>query len=160
MVSPEKSISYFQVTPEKYRVVSSLTRAAFLLGRFSSACSAQVLISFNVLNFDQLNIIALISLSLALFISLFLPTVQKSIYFHKNGQESAKFLETFTVEYGDDGHIFARFRKKYVTNTEFESKQRVERGKMHTLWKRPTNRLTFLCGHTIKSPLGLANTNI
>ena len=29
-----------------------------------------------------------------------------------------------------------------------------------TLWKRPTNRLTFLLGHTIKSSLGLVNTNI
>ena len=29
-----------------------------------------------------------------------------------------------------------------------------------TLWKRPTNRLTFLLGHPIKIPLGLVNTNI
>ena len=64
--------------------MSSWTRAAFLFGRCSSGICAQLFTSFQILDFKQLNYFALASLSVATIISLFLPSVPKSIYFHRN----------------------------------------------------------------------------
>ena len=69
---------------DKYKAVSSWTRTAFLFGRCSSGLCAQLFTSFQILDYKQLNYFALASLSVAAVISLFLPSVPKSIYFHRN----------------------------------------------------------------------------
>ena len=71
---------------DKYKAVSSWTRIAFLFGRCSSGICAQLFTSFQILNYKQLNYFALASLSVATIISLFLPNVPKSIYFHRNNE--------------------------------------------------------------------------
>ena len=71
---------------DKYKAVSSWTRTAFLFGRCSSGICAQLFTSFQILDYKQLNYFALASLSVATIISLFLPNVPKSIYFHRNNE--------------------------------------------------------------------------
>ena len=79
-----RTIIKFQVNKDKYKAVSSWTRAAFLFGRCSSGICAQLFTSYQILDYKQLNYFALASLSVATIISLFLPSVPKSIYFHRN----------------------------------------------------------------------------
>ncbi|XP_050305717.1 thiamine transporter 1-like [Anthonomus grandis grandis] len=80
---------YAKVDKEYFQQVTSHTRAAILAGRTISGILGQVLISYNVMDFRQLNYITLGAISTATAWSLFLPSVKKSIYFH---QEEAHVL--------------------------------------------------------------------
>ena len=70
--------------------VTSFTRVATLSAIFLSSVLGQILTWFKVTNYRQLNIISLVSVSLATLVSLFLPKVQNTIYFHnqQNGSNS------------------------------------------------------------------------
>ena len=73
---------YAKVSEDKYKQVSSYARSTLLFGRFSSGLLSQLLSSFNVLDYGQLNYISLGSVSVAFIFSLLLPKVNTSIYFH------------------------------------------------------------------------------
>ncbi|CAB3221005.1 unnamed protein product [Arctia plantaginis] len=75
---------YAKVEPSKYPRVSSFTRIAALVGRFLSGVSAQLLTHFGLMNYRDLNYITLTAQVLATFWAFWLPTVQFSIYFHRN----------------------------------------------------------------------------
>ena len=72
-----------QASSDEYRKVSSMTRSALLLGRFTSGLLSQLLSSLDVLDYRQLNFVSLGSVSLAFFFSLLLPPVKTSIYFYR-----------------------------------------------------------------------------
>ena len=63
--------------------MSSLTRAAILVGRFLSGFLSQLLSDNGLLDYHQLNFVSLGSVSLAFLFSLFLPRVSSSIYFDR-----------------------------------------------------------------------------
>ena len=73
---------YAKVSADKYKQVSSYTRSAYLFGRFACGILSQILISYHILDYGQLNYISLVNISIAFIVSLFLPRVDESIYFH------------------------------------------------------------------------------
>ena len=85
---------YAKVSPDKYKQVSSYARSTLLFGRFVSGLISQLLVSFKILDCGQLNYVSLVSVSLAFFVSLFLPKVNSSIYFHANGTSTAAAATT------------------------------------------------------------------
>ena len=85
---------YAKVSPDKYKQVSSYARSTLLFGRFVSGLISQLLVSFKILDCGQLNYVSLVSVSLAFFVSLFLPKVNSSIYFHANGTSTAAATTT------------------------------------------------------------------
>ncbi|XP_043283991.1 thiamine transporter 1 isoform X2 [Venturia canescens] len=79
---------YAKVSKDRYQVVSSYTRGAFLFGRFASGTVAQLTTSFHILDYHQLNYLTLAGTTLATCWALFLPPVQKSVYFHRPETEN------------------------------------------------------------------------
>ena len=75
---------YAKVDSEKYQKVTSFTRVAILLGIFTSSVVGQLCVTYDWLDYRQLNILSLVSVSLATLVSLLLPKVESSIYFHTN----------------------------------------------------------------------------
>ncbi|KAF7988581.1 hypothetical protein HCN44_001154 [Aphidius gifuensis] len=73
---------YAKVEREHYQKVSSYTRSAFLFGRFISSSLSQTLITFNLLNYHQLNYLTIGGQIAATISALLLPNVEQSIYFH------------------------------------------------------------------------------
>ncbi|XP_057665479.1 thiamine transporter 1-like isoform X1 [Diorhabda carinulata] len=76
------SYIYAKVDKEYYQQVTSHTRAAILAGRAFSGILAQLLISFSLTNYRDLNYITFTAMIVATVWSLLLPSVEKSIYFH------------------------------------------------------------------------------
>ncbi|XP_018561323.1 thiamine transporter 1-like [Anoplophora glabripennis] len=74
---------YAKVDTEYFQQVSGHTRAAILAGRAVSGIIAQLLISFHAMNYRDLNYITFAAMIAATIWSLFLPSVKKSIYFHR-----------------------------------------------------------------------------
>ncbi|XP_050499312.1 thiamine transporter 2-like [Diabrotica virgifera virgifera] len=95
------SYIYTKVKTEYYQKVTSHTRAAILAGRAISGILAQLLISFDLMNYRDLNYITLAAMILATAWSLFLPTSKKSIYFHPEEEVSKplsrKVTDAFTL---------------------------------------------------------------
>ncbi|XP_023218399.1 thiamine transporter 1-like [Centruroides sculpturatus] len=79
---------YSMVSGETYQKVTSYTRAAFLVGRFFTGVSSQILISTSLMNYRQLNYISLVSVTISFIIAVCLPSAPSSIYFHKTSATS------------------------------------------------------------------------
>ena len=75
---------YAKVPKDDYLIVSSLTRMAFLLGRFVTGSLSQFLNSIEICDYRELNYISLTAVSIAFVLSWFLPNVNNSVYFHTN----------------------------------------------------------------------------
>jgi thiamine transporter 2/3 len=84
---------YAKVDTEHYQKVTSHTRGAILAGRAISGITSQTLVSTNVMDFKQLNYITFASVSLASIWALFLPSVDKSLYFHSDDSKDRPFTE-------------------------------------------------------------------
>lgn len=74
---------YAKVDRKHYKKVTSYTYSAIFAGRFLGGVVAQLLVSFDIMDFHQLNYISLTCVSVAVIFSFFLPSVQQSIYFHR-----------------------------------------------------------------------------
>ena len=97
------SYIYPVVSPEHYQRVSSYVRSMFLMGRFVNGVLGQLLYSLSK-NADilyTLNVISMGSVSVATVISLFLPKIESSTYFHRRQpeiQDDANTSSTHTPE--------------------------------------------------------------
>lgn len=74
---------YAKVDTDYFQQVSSHTRAAILAGRAISGIMSQLLITFHLMNYRDLNYISFSALIAATIWAVFLPSVKKSIYFHR-----------------------------------------------------------------------------
>ncbi|GLV41571.1 uncharacterized protein CBL_06800 [Carabus blaptoides fortunei] len=74
---------YAKVPQEHYQQVTGHARAAILTGRFLSGTIGQLLISFSVMNYRDLNYLTFAAQILATFWAFLLPPVKKSIYFNR-----------------------------------------------------------------------------
>ena len=74
---------YARVDASLYQRVTGYVRAALLLGRFASGVLSQSLVSSGALTFYQLNYISFCSVTVAFCIAVCLPSVQHSMYFHR-----------------------------------------------------------------------------
>jgi len=70
------------VDEQHFQKVASFTRAALLSGRFVGYLLGQLFTSYNVLNYYQLNIFSIISVSVAFLLSFVLPNSQFSELFN------------------------------------------------------------------------------
>ncbi len=75
---------YAKVDRENYKKVTSYTYTAILVGNFAAASLSQLLVSWKWMNYQQLHLLTLGSVSIALLISFVLPGVDQSIYFYRN----------------------------------------------------------------------------
>lgn len=75
---------YAKVSKEHFLAVSSHTRAALLVGRFMSGVLSQSLMHFKLMDIHTLNYLSLAGQIAATLITIFLPKVDKSIYFYRN----------------------------------------------------------------------------
>ncbi|XP_025742601.1 thiamine transporter 2 isoform X1 [Callorhinus ursinus] len=82
---------YSVVSPEHYQKVSSYCRSITLVAYTAASVLAQLLVSLASLSYFYLNVISLVSVSVAFLLSLFLPMPKKSMFFHaKPGKEVRK----------------------------------------------------------------------
>ncbi|XP_034248130.1 thiamine transporter 1-like [Thrips palmi] len=74
---------YASCQKEAYQKVTSYTRIALQAGRLLSGCLSQLLISCDILNFHELNYLSLAGLLSSAVFGCLLPSVRKSVYFHR-----------------------------------------------------------------------------
>ncbi|XP_077927533.1 thiamine transporter 2-like isoform X1 [Halichoerus grypus] len=84
---------YSVVSPEHYQKVSGYCRSITLVAYTVASVLAQLLVSLASLSYFYLNVISLVSVSVAFLLSLFLPMPKKSMFFHaKSSKEVRKPL--------------------------------------------------------------------
>ncbi|CAG9823602.1 unnamed protein product [Phaedon cochleariae] len=106
---------YAKVDTEYYQQVTSHTRAAILAGRAISGISAQLLVSFKLMDYRQLNYITFSAMIAATIWSIFLPSVKKSIYFHQEGIGQRPLLSKFNDAFNlMASHFQNSFTNMYV----------------------------------------------
>ncbi len=74
---------YAQVSLDKFQIVTAYTQAALLAGRCLGGIMGQVLVATGLCDYFTLNFISLGFVTAATIVSLFLPSVSNSIYFHR-----------------------------------------------------------------------------
>ncbi|XP_045472829.1 folate-like transporter 3 [Harmonia axyridis] len=84
---------YAKVDKEHYPQVTSNTRMAYLLGRSTSGILGQVLSTYDIMDYKELNYITLGAMMFATITSLFLPSVQNTIYFHRADNSEEKLTK-------------------------------------------------------------------
>ncbi|XP_071122972.1 thiamine transporter 1-like [Mytilus edulis] len=84
------SYLFAMVSNEHYKVITSFTRAAILIGRFAAYLTGQLLVSFNVMDYKQLNIISMVSVSLAFILAVTLRRPSNSDIFHSTLHDKNK----------------------------------------------------------------------
>ncbi|XP_031830558.1 thiamine transporter 2 [Nomia melanderi] len=90
---------YAKVDKKHYQEVTSHTKAASLIGRCMSGIIAQLTVSLNLLNYHQLNYLTTSAIAVATLWAFFLPSVGKSIYFHRNNENSVSEISNETVSH-------------------------------------------------------------
>ncbi|KAM6151936.1 thiamine transporter 2 [Erethizon dorsatum] len=80
---------YSVVSPEHYQRVSGYCRSVTLVAYTAASVLAQLLVSLANLSYFYLNVMSLISVSVATFFSLFLPMPKKSMFFHAKPSRGA-----------------------------------------------------------------------
>uniref|UniRef100_A0A8C3W5Z1 Thiamine transporter 2 n=1 Tax=Catagonus wagneri TaxID=51154 RepID=A0A8C3W5Z1_9CETA len=80
---------YSVVSPEHYQKVSGYCRSITLVAYTLASVLAQLLVSLASLPYFYLNVISLVSVSMAFLFSLFLPMPKKSLFFHAKPRTDA-----------------------------------------------------------------------
>ncbi|KAM4836560.1 thiamine transporter 2 isoform 2-T2 [Thomomys bottae] len=80
---------YSVVSPEHYQKVSGYCRSVTLVAYTAASVLAQLLVSLANVSYFYLNVISLVSVSIALSVSLFLPMPKKSMFFHAKPSKEA-----------------------------------------------------------------------
>ena len=78
---------YAKVDRDQYKKVTSYTYSAIFVGRFFAGVAAQVLVSYKLMDYLELNYISLTCVSIAFCFALMLPGVDQSIYFYRNDKD-------------------------------------------------------------------------
>lgn len=68
---------------KQYRKATSYTRSAQLLGYTVGAALGQLLVSFNLMSYNNIIVFTLVLIAIALLTSFFLPMPQHSMFFHR-----------------------------------------------------------------------------
>ncbi|XP_043662056.1 thiamine transporter 1 [Drosophila teissieri] len=79
---------YAKVNKEQYQVVTGHTRAAILSGKFLGGLFAQILVSTSSMDYRQLHYLSLATQLISLAVSLFLPSVPRSLYFYADVEKN------------------------------------------------------------------------
>ncbi|VDI43263.1 solute carrier family 19 (thiamine transporter), member 2/3 [Mytilus galloprovincialis] len=81
---------FAMISSDRYKIITSFTRAATLAGRFAAYLTGQLLVSFNLMDYHQLNIISFVSVSLAFILSLTFKRPQHSYIFQTEAKQVKK----------------------------------------------------------------------
>ncbi|XP_046669330.1 folate transporter 1-like [Homalodisca vitripennis] len=81
---------YAKVERAHYQEVTSFTRSAYLLGRCLSGVASQLAVNYNLTTYEGLLWITVGSEVLALIWAILLPSVDKSMYFHRDTSPEQK----------------------------------------------------------------------
>ncbi|XP_078677937.1 thiamine transporter 1-like [Branchiostoma floridae x Branchiostoma belcheri] len=82
------SYIYVIVSHERYQKVTSYTRSVVLVGRCAAGVVGQAVVSgFKEAGYFPLNYLSLASVTVALCISIFLPSARKSMFFHRYSRQ-------------------------------------------------------------------------
>lgn len=84
---------YAKVSREHFLAVSSHTRAALLVGRFTSGILSQLLMHFKLMDIHTLNYLTFSTQIAATAITVFLPKVNESIYFYRNKSSNDEIIQ-------------------------------------------------------------------
>ncbi|KAI8129812.1 Folate transporter 1 [Lucilia cuprina] len=84
---------YAKVDKKHYPKVTSHTRAAMFAGKLVASISSQLLLTFNVMDYRDLNYITLATQIIAALWAFVLPKVDRSLYFHRKPYVSEKSNE-------------------------------------------------------------------
>nr|XP_012604947.1 thiamine transporter 2 isoform X2 [Microcebus murinus] len=88
---------YSVVSPEHYQRVSSYCRSVTLVAYTAASVLAQLLVSLAHLSYFYLNVISLVSVSIAFIFSLFLPMPKKTMFFHAKPSKEIKTSPSMSV---------------------------------------------------------------
>ncbi|XP_073346413.1 thiamine transporter 1 [Pagrus major] len=77
------SYIYSMVDLKRYRKATSYSRSVQLLGYTVGSVLGQLLVSFNLMSYDNIMIFTLVLTAIALFTSCLLPMPQQSMFFHR-----------------------------------------------------------------------------
>ncbi|XP_041850595.1 thiamine transporter 2 [Melanotaenia boesemani] len=121
------SYIYSVVDLKRYRRATSYTRSVQLLGYTIGSVLGQLLVSFNLMSYNNILDFTLVLTAIALFTSCFLPMPQQSMFFHR--QHSAqKPAMAETREHGD-GATDAEGSSRSSTSLEEMKEEKVVGGK-------------------------------
>ncbi|CAK6448301.1 unnamed protein product [Pipistrellus nathusii] len=81
---------YSVVSSEHYQKVSGYCRSIMLVAYTAASVLAQLLVSLAKISYFYLNVICLVSVSVAFLFSLFLPMPKKSMFFHAKPRKEAR----------------------------------------------------------------------
>lgn len=70
------------ISEDRYKTITSFTRAAILFGRLGGYLTGQLLVLYTTIDYRQLNIISFVSVSIVFVLAFFLPRPQHSNIFH------------------------------------------------------------------------------
>ncbi|CAK9833814.1 Thiamine transporter 2 [Anthophora retusa] len=96
---------YAKVDRKHYQEVTSHTKAASLFGRCMAGIVAQLTVSFDILNYHELNYVTITAITFATTWAFFLPSVGQSIYFHRKNENHDKFISIYTVQSVFSNHV-------------------------------------------------------
>jgi len=108
---------YAQVPKERFQVVTGYTQAALLTGRCLAGITGQILVATELCDYNDLNYISLSFVSAATIVSLFLPSVAQSIYFHRRKEEVTNSTESTGAEEEDGSSLKSVYRLLWLDFT-------------------------------------------
>lgn len=97
---------YAKCDKKDFQRVSGLVRSGILLGRFVSGVTSQLTISLHFLTYHQLNFLTLGGVSLSATVAVFLPSANRSLYFHRESSsqpESNGACEDSAISLSNNG---------------------------------------------------------
>lgn len=110
---------YAKVDRQHYLKVSSHTRAAIFVSHFIASTTSQLLISYQVMDYRQLNYISLSSQIAATIWAVFLPAVKTSTYFHREENSTMlKDKENDETKFNSAYNLLWKHFKAAYTNKE------------------------------------------
>ncbi|XP_064828757.1 thiamine transporter 1-like [Oncorhynchus masou masou] len=105
------SYIYSIVDLKYYRKATSYCRSVQLLGYTVGSVLGQLLVSFNLMSYNNILVLTLVLISIALVTSLFLPMPQRSMFFHRSQSDPPQTPEGGDMCAGDvstEGPVTAR----------------------------------------------------
>nr|XP_029536664.1 thiamine transporter 1-like isoform X2 [Oncorhynchus nerka] len=105
------SYIYSIVDLKYYRKATSYCRSVQLLGYTVGSVLGQLLVSFNLMSYNNILVLTLVLISIALVTSLFLPMPQRSMFFHRSQSDPPQTPEGGDMCAGDvstEGPVRAR----------------------------------------------------
>lgn len=139
---------YAKVDRKHYQEVTSHTKAAALVGRCMAGIIAQLTVSFDILNYHQLNYLTVGAVTFATIWAFFIPSVGQSIYFHrKNKNNFLTHNGTIVLQQNDINQVLHSSEQSECTSTNISLIHKVKEAYV-LLWKDFLQ--AYLNSHVVK----------